>query len=147
MIQYVLILIILSCDVANGQNSKIVENHIISIAKRERFYDIDLLLAVAMAESTFRPWAIRENIRDNGRVWSTDRGLYGWNDYFHPYISDKCAYSIECSTVETIKAIKNGNIYWWKASYSKIISYIKRKKRHEMLFVNMYLDNIEERIE
>jgi len=80
------------------------------IAKEEGV-DPDLAVKVAECESGLNPSAIRKN--PNG-TW--DRGLYQWNDYYHPEISDECAYDIDCATRAFCKAVKKGHLNWWSSS-------------------------------
>lgn len=106
-----------------------VEMEILQIAQREQFEDPELLIELAMAESSLNPLNSSENhytiINEVGEIvetitWSFDNGLYAWNDYYHPYVSYECAFSVSCSTIKTIKAILDGHLIWWKASYHKL---------------------------
>ncbi len=73
--------------------------------------DPDLVVKVARCESALDNKAMRMN-----KSGSIDRGLFQWNDYWHPEISNKCAFSIECSTKSFCKAVKEGHISWWNSS-------------------------------
>ena len=61
------------------------------IAQQEKT-DPDLAVRVALCESNFNPDAKNQN--PNGTL---DRGLFQWNDYYHPEITDRCAFDPECS--------------------------------------------------
>lgn len=73
--------------------------------------DPDLAVAVAKCESGLKPNAI--NINTTG---SKDRGLYQWNDKYHPEITDSMAFDPEKSTELFLKAVNEGHLDWWKAS-------------------------------
>jgi len=92
---------------------KEVEPFIREIAKEEGV-DPSLAVRVAEAESTLQPMAV--NVNTNGSI---DRGLYQFNDKFHPEITDECAYTVECATRAFCKAVKEGHLSWWNASKEK----------------------------
>lgn len=73
--------------------------------------DGNLAVAVAKAESGLRADAV--NVNSTG---SKDRGLYQWNDRFHPEITDAMAFDPETATDLFLKAFKEGHLSWWKAS-------------------------------
>lgn len=77
------------------------------------YFEVDPALAVrvALCESSLNPKAMLQN-----RTGSIDRGLFQWNDFYHPEVSDKCAFNIECSTARFCQAVKSGNISWWDCS-------------------------------
>lgn len=55
---------------------------------------------------------------------STDRGLWMINDYWHPEVSDACAYDAACATREAFRLSKGGLDYgawaaWNNGSYDK----------------------------
>jgi len=83
---------------------------IILIAKQEQV-DPDLAVKVAQCESLLMPDA-KSWVPNRG--W--DRGLYQWNEYYHPEISDKCAYDPECATRQFCRAVRQGNLWWWNPS-------------------------------
>lgn len=88
--------------------------NIISIIREiAKEYDVnpELAIRIAKCESNLIPKAVR--INQNGTI---DRGLYQWNDFYHPEITNECAFNIRCSTTAFCKAVKNGNINWWFAS-------------------------------
>ena len=80
---------------------------------KEEGVDSDLAVRVAECESKFDSLALRVNVGG-----SVDRGLYQWNDYWHPEVSNECAFNIECSTRQFCRAVKHGKINWWYASKS-----------------------------
>jgi len=87
-----------------------IKDIIITTAKT---YGVDekLALKVAECESGFNPTAI--NVNTSG---SKDRGLYQWNDKYHPEISDICAFDPQCATTKFCQAVKANNLSWWNAS-------------------------------
>lgn len=87
-----------------------VEEIIKRVAKEEGV-SIALAIKVAKCESGLDPGA--KNINPKGSI---DRGLYQWNNHWHPEITDECAYDPECATRAYCKAYKNGNLSWWNAS-------------------------------
>jgi hypothetical protein len=87
-----------------------VEQIIRRIAKKEGI-DVDLAVRIAKCESGLDPGAKHVNGPN-----SIDRGLFQWNNYYHPEITDSCAYDVECSTHAFCKAYKEGHIDWWNAS-------------------------------
>lgn len=78
---------------------------------REEGVDPELAYRVAKCESSLNPQAM--GINETGSV---DRGLFQWNDKFHPEISDNCAYDVECSVRAFCKAVKEDHLSWWNAS-------------------------------
>lgn len=87
-----------------------IARRIREIAK-EYGVDPELAVKVADCESGLNPRAT--NINKNGSV---DRGLYQWNDRWHPEIADECAYNRYCSTRAFCRAVKNGHLDWWSAT-------------------------------
>lgn len=77
----------------------------------EEGVDSDLAVRVAQCESGLDPGAVHINAKG-----SKDRGLFQWNDKWHPEITDEIAFDIEGSTRAFCKAFKNGHIDWWNAS-------------------------------
>ena len=71
----------------------------------------DLAVAVAKAESGLNASAL--NINNGG---SKDRGLYQWNDKYHPEITDAMAYDPETATDLFLKAVNQKHLSWWSAS-------------------------------
>lgn len=87
-----------------------VESIIKRIAKEEKV-DPVLAVRVAKCESGLNPAAKNKNLNR-----TIDRGLFQWNDKWHPEITDVCAFDVECSTVAFCKAVKNKNLHWWNAT-------------------------------
>ena len=85
-----------------------VEQQIRDIANEHNFQWPDYLVRLSFCESRHNPYATNGN---GGH--SIDRGLFQWNDKYHPEISDECAFDIRCSTIETMNAINSGNQSWW----------------------------------
>ncbi len=73
--------------------------------------DPDLALNVAFCESSYNSLAVGNNYNN-----TIDRGLYQWNDYYHPEITDEMAFDPYIATKEFCKAVKAGNLYWWNSS-------------------------------
>lgn len=90
----------------------IIEQKIRVVAYEESYDHPEYLIKLAKCESSLRP----EMINDNG-IYGLDRGLFQWNDKYHPEISNECAFSPECATKETIKLIKKGRGKEWRCSY------------------------------
>jgi len=90
--------------------TKTVEQQIRDIASDEGV-DPDLTVRVAKCESGLNCSAVGKNT--NGTV---DRGLFQWNDKWHPEITDECAFNLECSTHAFCKAFKEGHLSWWDCS-------------------------------
>jgi len=96
-----------------------IEQLIERIAKEENVDPI-LALAVARAESSFNPKARNINAPD-----SIDRGLYQWNNKWHPEITDEMADDPETATRLFCKAVKEGHLSWWdnsKPNWSKYLT-------------------------
>jgi len=89
-----------------------IEEMIRRIANEEKV-DEDLAVRVALCESNLDPKARR--INRNGTI---DRGLYQWNDFWHPEVSDEEAYDPEKATRLFCKAVREGHLNWWNASRS-----------------------------
>lgn len=94
----------------NGAKAETVEEIIKRVAK-EKGINPDLALRVAKCESGLNPAAV--NINTNK---SKDRGLYQWNDKWHPEITDKVAFDAELSCCAFCDAVNAGNLSWWNAS-------------------------------
>lgn len=87
-----------------------VERIIREEAKKEGI-DPDLAVRVAKCESGLDPTAVHIN-----KDGSKDRGVFQWNDKYHPEVNDIYAFSIKLSTREFAKALKGGHLSWWNAS-------------------------------
>ena len=55
------------------------------------------VLAIAWSESGGSPTACGENKGQDGITWSWDRGILQINNYWHPEVSDACAFDSPCS--------------------------------------------------
>lgn len=88
-----------------------VEEQIRQIAEEENFKWIQYLVDLARCESRFDPNAV--NTQGNNPSWSVDRGLFQFNSYWHPEITDECAYSVDCSTKKTMELINAGLQSHW----------------------------------
>jgi len=75
--------------------------------------DANLGLRIAQCESGLKPNAV--NVNTTG---SKDRGVFQWNDYWHPEITDEMAFDVETATELFCKAIKDEHLSWWNASKS-----------------------------
>jgi len=89
---------------------KTIKERIRDVAK-EMSVDSDLAVRVAQCESGLDSQAVNKN--SDG---SLDRGLFQWNNKWHPEITDEIAFDVEKSTKEFCKAVKNDNLSWWSAS-------------------------------
>ncbi|MFE6489495.1 hypothetical protein ACFVGN_42115, partial [Streptomyces sp. NPDC057757] len=65
-------------------------------------------IAVGMAESSCNPSA--SNVQNNTPP-SRDRGLWEINDYWHPEVSDACAFDAQCNANAAYR-ISNGGTNW-----------------------------------
>ena len=92
-----------------GQNGEV--ETIIRYVARQELVNPELCVKVAKCESNLNPQAV--NINKDG---SKDRGLFQWNDKYHPEVSDADAFSAEKSTKLFCKAFKEGHLSWWSAS-------------------------------
>ena len=83
---------------------------------------IALATAVARAESSFRPW-ITNTV---GNAHGTDRGLFQINDYWHPEVSDECAFSASCNTRAAVRISKTATRWseWWTYNNGKHLPYM-----------------------
>jgi len=84
---------------------------IIRVVAEQESVSPNLLVRIAWCESRFNPKAI-------GKADARDRGLYQWNRYYHPEVSDKCSFDVWCSSRMTARAIRNGKLNWWWSSYN-----------------------------
>lgn len=72
----------------------------------------DLLCDICQCESEFNP-----NAKLINNPQSIDRGLFQWNSFYHPDITDEMAYNPETATRLACKALKNKQIkILWSAS-------------------------------
>jgi len=73
--------------------------------------DPDLAISVARCESGLDPQAVGVN-----KDGSKDRGLFQWNNKWHPEVTNEIAFNIEKATEEFCKAVKQGKLGWWDSS-------------------------------
>ena len=66
------------------------------------------LIRLAYCESRLNP-----RCQNSNGKYGLDRGLFEINSFYHPEVSDECAYSINCSTKWTIKRIEDGQQKEW----------------------------------
>ena len=66
---------------------------------------------LSFCESRLDPNAT--NSEGNTPAYSKDRGLLQINDYWHPSVSDECAYNPSCAIRYTIKMIEEGRQSEW----------------------------------
>lgn len=105
-------------DKRQAKKIEYVKEIIKTVCKQEEV-NSKLALAVAYCESRYNIKAIRKNT--NGTI---DRGLFQWNDFYHPEITDQMAYDPEIATRAFCKAEKQNHLNWWNASrpcWSKIL--------------------------
>ena len=83
---------------------------------------IAVAVAVAKAESSFRPW-ITNTV---GNSKGTDRGLFQINDYWHSEVSDTCAFSASCNTRAAVRISKTATNWneWWTWKNGKHLPYM-----------------------
>ncbi len=89
-----------------------IKSSIKNIAIEEKI-DAELACRVAQCESGLNIKAKRINTST-----SIDRGLYQWNNYYHPKITDEMAYNPETACRLFCQAVRNGKLSWWNASRS-----------------------------
>lgn len=75
-----------------------------------------LAVAVAQAESGFN--CLASNTQGNYPNDSTDRGLWQINDYWHPDVSNSCAYDCACNAKETVRISRGGSDWTPWAAYN-----------------------------
>jgi len=81
------------------------------VAEEMGYSDYKALLRLAHCESRF------DNARTNKNVSPTigvtyDRGIFQFNDYWHPEMSEACARNTECATKRTIELVSTGTVNW-----------------------------------
>ncbi len=107
-------------DALNGIKVVTIKDTITKIAN-ELGVEPELAIAVAKAESSLNPNCINKN-----KGGSIDRGLFQWNDYYHPEITDAMAFNPEIATRLFCKAVKGGSLHaYWSASepnWKKLVS-------------------------
>lgn len=89
---------------------KSVKDRVREVAKNMGV-DPDLAIRVAQCESGMDPSAVNRNTDG-----SLDRGLFQWNDKWHPEITDEIAFDVEKATTSFCEAVNGNNLSWWSAS-------------------------------
>lgn len=83
-----------------------VESKVREIAEKENFKWPDYLVRLGKCESGLNPQA-------QGDGGYNSRGLFQISSYYHPEVSDDCAYDIDCSTKWTMDKINAGQQNLW----------------------------------
>ena len=83
-----------------------VEGRILAVAREQDFKWPGYLVRLARCESGLNPDALGD-----GEYRS--RGLFQISAYFHPGVTDDCAFNVECSTRWTIDKINAGQQGLW----------------------------------
>jgi hypothetical protein len=89
-----------------------VESIIRRVARLNKV-DEELAVRVARCESALKIKAV--NVNSTG---TKDRGIFQWNDFYHPEVTDAMAFDPEIATKLFCDAIKKGHLSWWNASKS-----------------------------
>lgn len=87
-----------------------VEEQIRGIAEETGFQWPDYLVRLSRCESRMNPSAT--NVNEDAKR-TTDRGVFQINSYWHPEVSDECAYEVDCATRWTIDRINAGYQHEW----------------------------------
>jgi hypothetical protein len=79
-------------------------------------------VAVAKAESSFRPW-ITNTV---GNTYGIDRGLWQINSHWHPEVSASCALSASCNARAAARISSGGRYWtqWWTYKNRKHVPYM-----------------------
>lgn len=97
--------------VRKGHNAH-VEELIRLEAQKQGYDDIEFALDIADCESRFDPNA--RNNKGNTPSYSTDLGLWQYNDYWQRNnLTKECMLDAECSTKQAIKDLKAGKARQW----------------------------------
>lgn len=85
---------------------------VIADSENLTFIQKELLCDICQCESGF---VLRARLENSPK--SVDRGLFQWNNYWHPEITDEMAYNPETATKLACRAIKQGKTKaYWSAS-------------------------------
>ena len=81
-----------------------------------------IAVAVARAESSFRTTVTNTA----GNTHGVDRGLWQINSYFHPEVSDACAFSASCNARAMARISNYGRSWsqWWTYNNGKHYQYM-----------------------
>ena len=93
-------------SVAVAVNRQGVEGQIRQIAEECNFKWTDYLVRLAKCESGLNPKALGDGMFKS-------RGIFQISKFYHPNISDECAYDVECATKFTIEKINAGQQGLW----------------------------------
>lgn len=77
---------------------------IASVAKEMNYSNVEALYRLAHCESRFDN--SRTNTNSDKRK-TNDRGIFQYNDYWHPEVSEVCARDTACATKRTIELTRN----------------------------------------
>ncbi len=81
-------------------------------ARAQGYDDVGLALDIIDCESVWNPKAT--NNRGNTPSYSTDLGLWQYNDYWQrKNLSKECMLDVECSTRQAIKDLRAGKAHQW----------------------------------
>ena len=87
-------------------------------AKAQGYADVELAIDIVDCESVWNPKAT--NNRGNTPSYSTDLGLWQYNDYWQrKNITKECMLDVACSTKQAIKDLKAGKAHQWSC-YHKV---------------------------
>lgn len=83
---------------------------------------IAVAVAIAKAESSFRPWITNTA----GNTHGIDRGLWQINSYWHPEVSATCALSASCNARAAMRISKKATVWseWWTWKNGKHLPYM-----------------------
>jgi hypothetical protein len=83
-------------------------------------------VAVAKAESSFRPW-ITNTV---GNTRGIDRGLWQINSYWHPEVSASCALSASCNARAAARISSKGASWsqWWTWKNRKHVPFMAQSR-------------------
>jgi len=88
-------------------DTNIIERKIREIAREKNFQWEDYLIRLAYCENdTLHP-------KRRGEIDENDRGIFQINSYWHPEVSDECAFDIRCATEWTMWRIESGHKNEW----------------------------------
>jgi hypothetical protein len=93
-------------SVTVAANRQGVEGQIRQIAEEWDFPYQDYLVRLAKCESGLNPKALGDGMFKS-------RGIFQISKFYHPNISDECAYDVECATKFTIEKINAGQQGLW----------------------------------
>jgi len=104
---------LLIAELKKRRKDKTAIQILIEVIAKQEGTDPDLAVRVALCESNFDPDARNWNLG-----YGYDRGLFQWNEKFHPEVSDAQAYDPEIATRLFCRAVLRGHLNWWKSSQS-----------------------------